>query len=306
MALSFESSFWLNLHNFLFKEAKRRAGIDDDSPGARGNLYANIAGARPLGAREAQDWQQALQFYQTRVLTDRLQGRDSIVITVNDRLALTGPAADLQSSAVDPELVGHLENVARIYREVWWPGHDRRNREWIAATRGLTERYGGCLFPRVARLLRHPWPADTIRVFATVYATWFGAYATSAHGPHATLSTNALGNLETYALESTLHESVHAAQLTHTLDSTIARSAARLGKEPVPVLSHAILFYTAGEVINDVIPTHIPYAERFGFWERTAASKQMRATLDRYWRPYVQGTVGFDDAVERLVEAIAP
>ena len=33
--LAFRSAFWLNLHNFLHKEAKRREGIANESPGAR-------------------------------------------------------------------------------------------------------------------------------------------------------------------------------------------------------------------------------------------------------------------------------
>src|SRR5690242_13918872 len=46
--LQFESSFWLNLHNFLVKEAKRRAGSDDDGAGTVGNLQADTAGLRAL------------------------------------------------------------------------------------------------------------------------------------------------------------------------------------------------------------------------------------------------------------------
>ena len=54
--LVFQSDFWLNLHNFLVKEAKRRAGIDDDGAGARGNTQADTFGLRGLTPAEHGVW----------------------------------------------------------------------------------------------------------------------------------------------------------------------------------------------------------------------------------------------------------
>src|SRR5215475_14434588 len=58
--LQFQSAFWLNLHNFLVKEAKRRERIDDDGKGARGNIQADTAGLRPLTPAERKAWDRAL------------------------------------------------------------------------------------------------------------------------------------------------------------------------------------------------------------------------------------------------------
>src|SRR5215467_11001997 len=85
--LRFESSFWLNLHNFLVKEAKRRQGIDDAGPGARGNIQADTTGLRALTEPERRLWNDALSYYAAQVVTDSLMGGDSLVAKVNDRLA---------------------------------------------------------------------------------------------------------------------------------------------------------------------------------------------------------------------------
>ncbi|MBI4420947.1 MAG: hypothetical protein HY560_08990, partial [Gemmatimonadetes bacterium] len=195
--LAFRSSFWLNLHNFLHKEAKRRARIDDDGAGARGNIAADTIGVRQLSAGERPAWEQTLDFYATTVLTGRVGGGDSLVIRINDRLADADGDQSPMAAAVDSALAVHLVRVAPIYRAVWWPIHDRRNQSWIAATEQLVDRYAGCVFPRAEQVLGAPWPAALIRADATVYASWAGAYSTSVNGPHITMSTNAAGYLET-------------------------------------------------------------------------------------------------------------
>ena len=74
--LQFQSAFWLNLHNFLNKEAKRRERIDDDGQGARGNIQADTMGLRPLNPAERRAWNSALSYYAAHVLTDRMEGAD--------------------------------------------------------------------------------------------------------------------------------------------------------------------------------------------------------------------------------------
>jgi len=300
--LSFESSFWLNLHNFLFKEAKRRAGIDDGSTGARGNVNADTAGTRALTRAEATLWNAAVGFYR-KGIGGGTHRADSLVIEVNDYLAGLRVSEQPRAGRSDQDVLPLLGEVAGIYRAVWWPIHDRRNQEWIATTRSQIERYGGCIFPRLAFLLRADWPADTIRVYPSVYANWFGAYSTRIRGPKVTLSSNAVGNLETYGLESTIHESVHAGALLTRIDSTITALAERGGTSSPAELSHAILFFTVGEVIREVIPTHLPYAERFGIWSRNPALRRIHQALIRHWLPYLNGETDFDSALMAVVSA---
>lgn len=299
--LVFESDFWLNLHNFLVKEAKRRARIDDDGDGARGNVQADTLGLRALTPAERSAWDEALRFYNGLVLSDQIGGGDNLVTRVNDRLA-AAPENSLDGAGVDSALARTLGQAAPIYRAVWWPIHDAHNKAWIAASRGLVDRYGGCVFPALQRTLQRPWPSAPIVIHATTYASWFGAYTTTVAGPNVTISTNAVGNQETYALESILHESAHAAQLLEAGETAMAADAATRGIDLEPQLSHVLLFYTTGDIIASVIPSHVSYAERFGVWSQTPEMQRLRGVLADSWQPYLAGRTSFERALDAVVQ----
>jgi hypothetical protein len=229
-----------------------------------------------------------------------MEGADSVVARVNDRLAAS-PEESLEAADLDPALDAMLREVAPIYRAVWWPIHDAHNKTWIAASRGLVDRYGGCVFPQLQRDLQRPWPSVPINIYATTYASWFGAYTTTVAGPRVTISTNAIGNQEMYALETILHESAHAGQLLQPVDSVMATDAAKRGIALQSELSHVLLFYTTGEILSGLIPAHIPYAERFGIWSRNSETKRLDEILTDSWKPYLAGSRSFDNALDDLV-----
>ena len=302
--LAFRSAFWLNLHNFLHKEAKQREGIANESPGALASPAAAIERARPLTPGEAAIWREALDYYVSNVLRggDRMR-EDSAVVLVNDRIADVN-GDDLAGGAIDPALQEQLERAAPVYRAVWWPAHHRRNVEWITTMERLAARYGGCVFDRAARVFAAAWPDDTIRVDASVYASWFGAYTTTAYGPHVTMSSNAVGNLELHGLEGILHEATHAARLSATVDSLLEAESARQGVFVPSRMKHLVLFHTVGALIEEAVPAHVPYAERFGIWTRRPQAERYRDALVAHWQPYLDGRRALGDAVAALVREV--
>ena len=74
------------------------------------------------------------------------------------------------------------------------------------------------------------------------------------------------------------------------------------GKRPPWQLWHAIIFYTAGELTRRAIPHHVPYAVANGLWNREPWSA-FRKALDAHWRPYLDGQITFDEALQRLLRA---
>lgn len=300
---AFRTSVWLNLHNFLYKEAKRRHAIDDDGPGARGNLAADTAGERALTRDERKTWGRALRFFQDSLL--RAHSRDSIVIRINDRIADVADGANPALAPEESALQGVLTEAAPVYRAVWWPSHERRNRRWERSMEALLAQYVGCLAPRAAAVFRSGWPAEPIRVDASVYANWFGAYATSVAGPHVTMSSNAVGNLELYGLETLLHEAVHAARMLQPVESALVAEATRRSARVPRELSHLLLFYTAGALVRGVVPTHVPYGERFGIWAQNRAAQQLHRAIAREWGPYVEGRRSFAEGIRGLVTQVS-
>jgi hypothetical protein len=97
------SNFWLNLHNFLYKEARRRRGISDPGLGARGNLLQDTLPSRPLDGTEQRAWARALDYYE-RVAFDHQRFGDSLVIRINNRLTEAADGGDLSDVPLDPAL----------------------------------------------------------------------------------------------------------------------------------------------------------------------------------------------------------
>ena len=295
----FRSAFWLNLHNFLHRGAKERQGINNEVPAAMTVSVEDTVGARSLTPPERRAWEEALQFYLTNQLA--LGKSDSIVQRLNERLAAAGNDGELRDADIDPAVRRALLMAAPVYRLVWWPVHDRRNREWSASLQALLAPREACLSRSVARALAAEWPAGPIIVDASVYASWFGAYMTQ-HPVHITMSSNARGNQGSLGIEGLLHEAGHS--LTGPLDSALTVTAARAGRVLPRELPHLTLFYTAGETVRDQIPDHVPYAASFGLWKQSADAERYRALLEREWRPHVEGLRSFAEAISRVVERL--
>ena len=293
---AFRSSFWLNLHNYLYQEAKRARGIRDEARSALPDSAAEITPSRMMTASERERWERAVAFYAESVVAG--PHPDSVVIRVNDRLARSDSVPDLQAEPYGDGVRRALLDAAPVYREVWWPVHDARNRAWIAAMQGYLERYEPCLAGRLAVQLGGHWPEEPIRVDATVYANWFGAYTTFAP-PQITISTTAAASQGVSGLESLLHEAGHV--LLGPLETAIRETAAQAERAPDPALSHLLLFYTAGDLVWRAIPNHPTNAVRFGIWEQNGRARALRALIAREWRPWLDGERSMEEALRSLL-----
>jgi hypothetical protein len=85
------------------------------------------------------------------------------------------------------------------------------------------------------------------------------------------------------------------------LDSALLQETARQHKELPPELSHLILFYTAGTLVKEAVPTHVMFAETFGIWGRNDRTKAYHEMIAQEWQPYLSGTRDFATTVSALV-----
>ena len=299
-SFEFASNPWLNLNNFLIKQAKHRRGIEDDGLGARGYTSEDTAALRPLTAAETADWNAAVDFFVRVVVPDRLV-LDSIVQNVNNVLARATPNGDLDDARLPSEFRRVMQTAMPIYRSAWWPVHDRRNQEWIASMRAALGDREACFAQRAARVLRSPWPAAPIHVDATVYASWFGAYSTD-HPTHITVSANARGSQGRSGVEILLHETAHS--MLGPLDSALAQEAARRHKTLPSPLSHLVLFYTAGSLMREWETAYVPFADEFGIWRQNKFAERYHDWIEQTWQPYLSGSCTFDDAVTSLIDRL--
>lgn len=301
----FHSGFWLNLHHFLYEQALLRR------QGAGAVQAANGAANQKdkLSTEERRLWDSAVEYY-ARSFVKRDFVHDDGMKRMNDQLAESEGAADLSGSGLSAELIKILEGVAPVYRARWWPQHDKANRFWIAVVTPMVQQFGRTLAGQLADAYKAKWPARVIRVDVAEYANWAGAYTTfdRAGNVHTTVCSIEPGNQSFAALEILFHEASHS--MVDPNNGAVAAAIARESRaknRPVPRdLWHAIIFYTAGELIKrDLreygVSDYVPVAYR-GLYER--AWPNLQRPLELYWQPYLDGAVDFDKAVSNLINAL--
>jgi hypothetical protein len=312
------SGFWVNLHHFLYLQARLVQGSSSSVDNGRGQAPPNEppASLQDFPAAEIHAWQDSVAFY-AKDLARRDLLLNGDMENINNQLAemeacpdLEGKTSPLCKSGLSRDLVEALEGAAPVYRTHWWPEQDRANRQWIAQITPLVQRIGVQLSGQLADVYQRPWPPGRMRVDVVWYGGPYGAY-TFLTPTHITIASHDARNQGIYGFEVLFHEASHA--LAGGVNEAIAREFRNRDK-PIPRdLWHALLFYTTGEMLrrdlaydgmdltslHDVDPfTYKPYAEQFGLysggWER------FRGMLDLYWRPYLESRVSFETAIARL------
>lgn len=318
----FHSGFWVNLHHFLYEQARLTSGLAIvEREGAQSPRWNDApAFLLDVPAAEIRAWQSAVKFY-AKDLAQRDLLRNGDMNLINNRLAelencsdLSGATTPACNAGLDPELVKSLDEAAPVYRERWWPAQDRANRAWINAVAPLVRERGVDLSEQLALIYQKGWPAGRMRVDIVWYGGLNGAY-TTLNPVHVTVSSHDPRNQGIYAYEVLFHESSHT--LAGGLMEAIARECRERDK-PIPRdLWHAVLFYTTGELVQREMAAsnapdsgsrgggnagYVPYAQHYGLY--SGGWNRFRGLLDLYWQPYLDGKVDFDTAVARMANAL--
>ena len=312
------SGFWVNLHHFLYLQARLLRSHADSAESGRGAAQPDELPASLMDFPEAdiRAWQNAVTFYSKDLANrDLLLNGDMEII--NNQLSLMEACPDLEGkttalckSGLRPDLVDALERAAPVYRGHWWAQQDRANREWITQVTPMVQKMGVALSTQLADVYQRPWPSQRLRVDVVWYGGPFGAY-TSLDPIHVTISSHDPRNRGVYGFEVLFHEASHA--LAGAVTSAIAREFRERDK-PIPRdFWHALLFYTTGEIVRRDVEygsmmladpqtsgtsAYLPYAARFGLY--SGSWEHFRGLLDLYWLPYLDGKVSFDTAIARL------
>jgi len=312
------SGFWVNLHHFLYLQARLSKLNPSLADSARGAAQPDEPPVSLIGFREAEihAWQDAVAIYSKDLAgRDLLLNGDMEIInnqlaTLEDCSELQGKTTPLCTSGLRQDLVRALESAAPVYRAHWWPQQNDANREWISQIAPIVQKMGVELAGQLADVYQRPWPSQRVRVDVVGYAGPFGAY-TTLEPIHVTISSHDPRNRGVYGFEVLFHESSHA--LAGAVTAAIAREF-RARDKPIPrAFWHALLFYTTGEIVRRDVEygtmtftpeqangpsAYLPYAARYGLY--SGSWEHFHGLLDLYWLPYLDGKVSFETAMARL------
>ena len=277
---TFHSNAWLNLHHYVRSNAR--------------------GGPAPTGVtqEEGAQWAAGVEFYKPYVPRDL--DADEGMVAIKTALRGAEGTSSLDGIAVDAPLKTMLERLMPIYQKFLWPEHDRANRAWITAMQPLVDRHGPPLSQALTRVYDVSWPREPIPVDLTVTAGASGAYGTSEPSPHITFAPSSFRGYT--ALEMLFHESTHGIVPLFQL----VRQAATTQKVNVPPqLSHAVLFYTAGELTTRELKARgIEYTA----WANAAFYNSMCGAgcggkIAEHWGPRLDGKRTIPDALSALAAA---
>ena len=71
-----------------------------------------------------------------------------------------------------------------------------------------------------------------------------------------------------------------------------------------------MIFFTAGEAVRRVEPTHVPVADALGVWPKRLSgaslpAQRLKPLLEEVWKPYLEGRGTRDEALAVLVAKAA-
>jgi len=324
----FHSSFWVNLHHFLYHEARAHEA-------ARANVAASAKLPGPtfkkdpssiptLTHAEQLAWDGAISYYIANFVHKDLLVNIDLILLKNqlgdfeDCSELTGKKIKLCDAGLPGNIGTLLEAAAPVYRAHWWVDQDRSNRRWVARVAPLVREQGVGLSQRLADVYQAEWPKEMIRVDVCAFANAYGAY-TTLDPLRVTISSTDPRNQGPEALEVLFHEASH--DIARPVENAIQRECRQRDK-PIPRdLWHALIFYTTGEVLRPVLggternidaneaitpktqmTTPIPSDLREKITQR--GWEDYLRLLTTYWQPYLDGRITFEDAIAHIVSAL--
>jgi hypothetical protein len=281
----FRSDFWLNLHHFLYVLGRARMGTPDSGREAVRHATEDVDGMDALDKPQLLAWDAAIDYYKTT-----LSPKDAVF---DEELVKVTRAMAAYPKDVPAALRAVLDRAAPIYRRIWWPRHERANRERIAELETLLNAHGRPIAAAVAKAWGQKWPADPITVNLSAYANWAGAYSTDGLIVIGSLNRETTGTL---GLETLFHETMH--MWDDDFQKEISRAAAAAKVQAPRNLLHSLIFFTAGYFVAAECPGHKPYGDTSGVWNRGLFSRERIAAE---WTPYLEGRRTLDEALDRLV-----
>jgi hypothetical protein len=141
---------------------------------------------------------------------------------------------------------------------------------------------------------------------------WAGAYTVTGNEaqPVHTIVSSFNPSYEGFAaLEMLFHEASHGILDEHSdlVTRTIERASRARGLPPPRDLTHAIIFYTAGELARRNlagvgVADYVPVAVRRGIWTR--AWPAFKNPLEQFWQPYLDGKTTLEAAIAQIIQAL--
>ncbi|HVE73109.1 MAG TPA: hypothetical protein VNI54_17210 [Thermoanaerobaculia bacterium] len=279
----FHSSFWLNLHERLRHEAVQKTPAEHAFTGA-----------------ELSAWRQALEIYRADVGT-KSPVFDRPLALVWHTLSETPDGAT--PKGIPPRIAEALRIAAPAYRAKLWKQDDAANRFWTSVAVTLLREAGPEVAAGIARVYGVTW-MKRIDVEVAPYCDEHGAATPEVHkGKYLTVvSSRDPGYQEFHALEMMFHEPMHHFDFYQEIEMAAGGPGAKTPRN----LSHALLFYTAGEITRRALSNRGVVYEPNSDEVLGRAWPHFIEPIDQHWKPVIDGRSTRAEALKAILAAHRP
>jgi len=292
------SSFWQNLHHFLYVSAWAKRPVVPGAP--RLGMALPKEAAVSLATEEQATWNAAVAYYDRNIASKDLLFDDGLTRL---KIALADADDALKAVTIDEALRSTLLQAAPTYRKYWWSDHDAANRSWIAFVSRQTPMVAAPIIERLTALYGVPWFAAPVRVDVVRFGKNLGAYTSINPRPHIVFASADSSYAGWSGTEMLFHEASHA--LFDNVRPAIISAAQTANKQPRD-LWHVVLFYIAGEVTRQQLAKsgveYRPYLYATGLFD--AAWPAFRGPIERHVRAFVDGQVTLERMAADLAQAL--
>ena len=284
----FHSSFWMNLHTYLYALARANAPIVEPLPDS-------------ASAAERDRWTGAVAQYRER-FGKRSLLFDSELARITYEISKAESRPDLSGVPIDVEMRQLLESVASVYRTHRWPAHDAENRRFINSLQPLLATHGQAIATRLAKTFDRPWPVPPPRVDIVHEAGPPGNAHTVSNPLHVTIAAADPRYSELDRLELVFHETSH--HWDEILMKEVDAAAGRLGVRPNRNLWHAILFFNTGTITNEVLRA-AGVGDYVQIMDADKVFTALRPLVAKHWPSFLSGEISREEAITRMVKELA-
>ena len=292
------SSFWQNLHHFLYVSAWANRPAVPRAP--RLAMALPEGPAVSLASAEKAKWDAAVTYYDHNIAARDLLFDDELTRV---KVALADADDALTGVRIDEALRSTLLAAAPIYRKYWWNDHDTANRAWIEHVSRQTATVAAPIITRLTRLYDVPWFTTPVRVDVVRFGKSLGAYTSLNPRPHIVVASGDSSYADWAGTEMLFHESSHA--LFQNVRRAVESAVKAAEKEPRD-LWHVVLFYIAGEVTRQqLVATGIEYRSYLyatGLFDRAWAA--FREPVEQHVRPFIDGRITLDQMAAELARGL--
>lgn len=291
---SFHSNFWVNLHHFLYQQAKNQQVVKQYAAPEREILAY-------LNAQDKTVYEQTIAYYKKSMINHPLTFNNYLINT-KSLFIQNKSTKKLRPKGLDQSLLEVLNKFAPVYKKHFWPLHHQGNLKIIQTYLPMIQKFENEVFHLISKWAQNSWPEQKIRVDVSKFVNWAGAYTTNKP-TIVTVSSVDKRHQGSLFLEILFHEAAHSiiSGRRYAVATAIKKASKTLDKKVPRGLWHYILFYFAGKATQMQCKVE-GKPHRLYMQEHRLILPQNFVLLDKSFAPCFAGKTTFQEAITSVIK----